>query len=49
MELANGLRILLVQDPSCVKIACSIIFNVGHFNDDKNCYGINHLLEHMLF
>jgi insulysin len=49
IELANGLRILLVQDPSCVKIACSITFNVGHFNDDKNCYGINHLLEHMLF
>ena len=49
IELTNGLRILLVQDPNCVKSACSVTFNVGHFNDDKDCYGINHLLEHMLF
>lgn len=49
IELENGLRILLVQDPSCVKSACSITFNVGHFNDEKDCFGISHLLEHMLF
>ncbi|WP_339722545.1 insulinase family protein [uncultured Paraglaciecola sp.] len=49
IELANGMRILLVQDPNCVKSACSITFNVGHFNDDKDCHGITHLLEHMLF
>ncbi|GAC18887.1 insulinase family protein [Paraglaciecola arctica] len=49
IELANGLRILLVQDPNSVKSACSVTFNVGHFNDDKDCHGINHLLEHMLF
>jgi insulysin len=49
IELANGLRILLVQDPNCVKSACSVTFNVGHFNDDKDCHGISHLLEHMLF
>jgi secreted Zn-dependent insulinase-like peptidase len=49
IELANGLRILLVQDPNCVKSACSVTFNVGHFNDDKDCPGISHLLEHMLF
>ena len=22
---------------------------MGHFNDDKDCHGISHLLEHMLF
>jgi insulysin len=49
IELANGLRVLLVQDPNCVKSACSVTFNVGHFNDDKDCHGISHLLEHMLF
>jgi insulysin len=49
IELDNGLRILLVQDPNCVKSACSVTFNVGHFNDDKDCHGISHLLEHMLF
>jgi insulysin len=49
IELANGLRILLVQDPNCVKSACSVTFHVGHFNDDEDCHGINHLLEHMLF
>jgi len=49
IELTNGLRILLVQDQSCVKSACSVTFNTGHFNDDKDCHGISHLLEHMLF
>jgi secreted Zn-dependent insulinase-like peptidase len=49
IELTNGLRILLVQDTNCVKSACSVTFNVGHFNDDKDCHGISHLLEHMLF
>jgi insulysin len=49
IELANGLRILLVQDQNCSKSACSVTFNVGHFNDDKDCHGISHLLEHMLF
>jgi secreted Zn-dependent insulinase-like peptidase len=49
IKLDNGLRILLVQDPNCVKSACSVTFNVGHFNDDKDCHGMSHLLEHMLF
>lgn len=49
IKLTNGLRILLVQDSNCVKSACSVTFNVGHFNDDKNCHGLSHLLEHMLF
>jgi insulysin len=49
IELANGLRILLVQDQNCVKSACSVTFNTGHFSDDKDCHGISHLLEHMLF
>jgi insulysin len=49
VKLTNGLRILLVQDKNCVKSACSVTFNTGHFNDDKDCHGISHLLEHMLF
>jgi secreted Zn-dependent insulinase-like peptidase len=49
IELANGLRILLVEDPNCVKSGCSVTFNTGHFNDDNDCHGISHLLEHMLF
>ncbi|MBU3002025.1 insulinase family protein [Paraglaciecola arctica] len=49
IKLANGLRVLLVQDPNSIKSACSITFNVGHFDDDKDCHGISHLLEHMLF
>ena len=49
IQLDNGLRILLIQDLNSVKSACSITFNVGHFNDDKDCHGISHLLEHMLF
>lgn len=49
LKLDNGLRVLLIQDPFCNKSACSITLNVGHFNDDDDCHGISHLLEHMLF
>ncbi|MEO9943948.1 insulinase family protein [Paraglaciecola sp.] len=49
IELPNGLKFLLVQDPLANKSACSITVNAGHFNDDNDCPGISHLLEHMLF
>lgn len=49
IKLDNGLRVLLIQDPLCSKSACSVTLNVGHFNDDDDCHGISHLLEHMLF
>lgn len=49
IELTNGLKVLLVQDTLANKSACSITVNAGHFNDDNDCHGISHLLEHMLF
>ncbi|MEP0355847.1 insulinase family protein [Paraglaciecola sp.] len=49
IELPNGLKVLLVQDIHTNKSACSITVKAGHFNDDCDCHGISHLLEHMLF
>ncbi|MFT2091259.1 insulinase family protein [Paraglaciecola sp. 2405UD69-4] len=48
-ELANGLKVLLIQDKYSAKSACSITINAGHFQDDQDCQGLSHLLEHMLF
>ncbi|MDU0355510.1 insulinase family protein [Paraglaciecola aquimarina] len=49
LHLDNGMRIFLVEDANCTKSACSITINSGHFNDDNDCHGQSHLLEHMLF
>lgn len=47
--LENGLQILIVEDSKIIKSACSATFQVGHFDDDNDCPGLSHLLEHMLF
>ncbi|MGJ8678867.1 insulinase family protein [Paraglaciecola sp.] len=49
LTLHNGLRVFLIQDEFCDKSAASITVNSGHFNDDNDCQGLSHLLEHMLF
>lgn len=43
------MRTLLIEDNNCKKIAGAITVNSGHFNDDNDCQGLSHLLEHSLF
>ncbi|KAK7590251.1 hypothetical protein V9T40_001864 [Parthenolecanium corni] len=49
IELSNGLRALLVSDPTTDKSAASLTVNVGALNDFKELPGLAHFLEHMLF
>ncbi|WP_342804662.1 insulinase family protein [Alteromonas sp. M12] len=49
VTLANGLRVLLVNDADCRKSAAAVCVQAGHFDDPADIHGLAHLLEHMLF
>jgi secreted Zn-dependent insulinase-like peptidase len=49
MTLANGLRVLLIQNDETQKSAAALAVNVGHFSDPIDRQGLAHFLEHMLF
>ena len=49
LTLANGLRVLLVENNESQKAAAALAVNAGHFNDPKDRQGLAHFLEHMLF
>jgi secreted Zn-dependent insulinase-like peptidase len=49
ITLANGLRVLLINNAETSKSAAALAVNVGHFNDPKDRQGLAHFLEHMLF
>jgi zinc protease len=48
-ELNNGLRVLLMPDPSQTNIAVNIVYKVGSRHEGLGETGMAHLLEHMLF
>ncbi|HEY6862963.1 MAG TPA: pitrilysin family protein [Burkholderiales bacterium] len=48
-RLANGLKLLLVPDPSIDTITVHITYLVGSRNEGYGEAGMAHLLEHMLF
>ena len=47
--LDNGIKVLLVSDPSFNKSAAAVDVAVGSLSDPKNRQGLAHFLEHMLF
>lgn len=49
INLANGLRVLLIANEESTKSAAALAVNVGHFSDPKDRQGLAHFLEHMLF
>ena len=49
LELSNGLRVLLIHDPTAERSAASLAVNCGHFADPPERQGMAHFLEHMLF
>ena len=49
LELDNGLKALLVSDPSADTAAASLDVNVGSGSDPESREGLAHFLEHMLF
>ena len=49
IELASGVRCLLVQDPRAEKCAAALDVHVGHMSDPTDRPGLAHFCEHMLF
>jgi len=47
--LANGLRIVSVQDNSSPNVSVQVWYHVGSKNDPENRNGFAHLFEHLMF
>ena len=48
-KLKNGLKVLLIPDPSQSNVVVNIVYNVGSRHEGYGEKGMAHLLEHMLF
>lgn len=48
-ELPNGLKAMVVSDPTVDMAAASLGVHVGQFSDPEDRHGLAHFLEHMLF
>lgn len=49
LKLSNGLKALLVSDPTTDKSAAALTVDVGHLSDPEHVPGLAHFCEHMLF
>ncbi|EDX11226.1 insulin-degrading enzyme isoform X1 [Drosophila simulans] len=49
LQLANGLKVLLISDPNTDVSAAALSVQVGHMSDPTNLPGLAHFCEHMLF
>src|SRR5512143_1310978 len=47
--LANGLKILLVEDHNVPTVSCYTFFRVGSRNERPGLTGVSHFIEHMMF
>src|SRR6476660_10444730 len=48
-RLANGLRVITVEDHNAPVIAVNVTYNVGSRNEREGRTGFAHLFEHMMF
>lgn len=49
LELTNGMKVILISDPSTDKSAAALSVNVGFMCDPEHLPGLAHFCEHMLF
>lgn len=49
LKLSNGMKIILVSDPTTDRSAAALSVAVGHLCDPTDLPGLAHLCEHMLF
>jgi insulysin len=47
--LENGIKVMLISDPTAEKSAACLCVEVGHMSDPADLPGIAHLTEHVLF
>ena len=48
-ELANGLRVLVHEDPSTPMAIVNVLYDVGARDEDPHKTGFAHLFEHLMF
>lgn len=48
-QLANGLKVLIMEDHAIPSIALYLFFRVGSRNERPGITGLSHFLEHMMF
>ena len=48
-SLANGLKVLLVEDHNVPSVALYTFFRVGSRNERPGLTGVSHFIEHMMF
>jgi len=49
LELVNGMKVLLISDPTTDKAAAAMDVHIGHMSDPRELPGLAHFCEHMLF
>ncbi|KAK2490270.1 hypothetical protein MC885_013819 [Smutsia gigantea] len=49
LELANGIKVLLISDPTTDKSSAALDVHIGSLSDPLNIAGLSHFCEHMLF
>lgn len=49
IQLPNGLKALLIHDPTTDKAAAALDVNIGAFEDPETLPGLAHFCEHLLF
>jgi len=49
LKLDNGIKVLLISDPTTDKSACCLSCEIGHMSDPFDLPGLAHFVEHMLF
>jgi len=49
LELSNGLKVLLISDPTTDKSSAALDVHIGHMSDPVHLPGLAHFCEHMLF
>ncbi len=47
--LSNGLHVIVHEDHTTPLAACTIVYRVGSRDEDPNCTGLAHLMEHLMF
>jgi len=47
--LPNGLRVYLKPIPSSTSVTTLVVYKVGSADEDKDCTGLSHYLEHLMF
>uniref|UniRef100_A0A1S4H4P4 Insulin-degrading enzyme n=1 Tax=Anopheles gambiae TaxID=7165 RepID=A0A1S4H4P4_ANOGA len=49
LRLSNGMKVILISDPTTDRSAAALSVAVGHLSDPLQIPGLAHLCEHMLF